>query len=272
MVIGERHALLGAPFAELGDAFWHRLSSRRRRASAWWRAASCGRPGWSGRPRHRRCKARSTALNRSIIGWMRSLFAASSSSTSVPENQPPQSVTSAAFRIGSMTSGSFGKAAAHLHAGEARRTRLAQAFLQRHVIAEFRQIVVPPRDGGHAQFGFHVVTPVSDRPDASAGQMRPASISHPLQLHRFLIGLARRLTCLRELTSGTATSHQWPPASVEISGSVSMTITVVRLVLLRPSPAPLRGRRSTRPSRRSRRGSPRARRSRSRAGPRAARP
>src|SRR5437899_6396578 len=50
-----------------------------------------------------------TALNRSIIGWMRSLFLAKSSSTSVPENQPPQSVTSASFRIGSITFGSLGK-------------------------------------------------------------------------------------------------------------------------------------------------------------------
>src|SRR5882757_754506 len=50
-----------------------------------------------------------TALNRSIIGWMRSLFLPISSSTSVPENQPPHSVTSAFFRIGSMISGSLGK-------------------------------------------------------------------------------------------------------------------------------------------------------------------
>src|SRR5258706_15359538 len=50
-----------------------------------------------------------TALNRSIIGWMRSLFLAISSFTSVPENQPPQSVTSAFLRIGSITLGSSGK-------------------------------------------------------------------------------------------------------------------------------------------------------------------
>src|SRR5438477_3396257 len=50
-----------------------------------------------------------TALKRSIIGGMRSLFLARSSFTSVPENQPPQSVTSAFFRIGSMTLASLGK-------------------------------------------------------------------------------------------------------------------------------------------------------------------
>src|SRR5918994_1944980 len=50
-----------------------------------------------------------TALNRSIIGWMRSLFAAMSSLTSVPENQPPQRVTSASLKIGSITFGSLGK-------------------------------------------------------------------------------------------------------------------------------------------------------------------
>src|SRR5690606_16624727 len=35
------------------------------------------------------------------------------------------------------------------------------------------------------------------------------------------------LTLGRSDTSGTATSHQCPPASVETSGSVSMTITLV---------------------------------------------
>src|SRR6478752_639000 len=50
-----------------------------------------------------------TALNSSIIGAMRSLLAASSSSTSVPENQPPHSVTSAARRIGSISCGLLGK-------------------------------------------------------------------------------------------------------------------------------------------------------------------
>src|ERR1044072_8950287 len=50
-----------------------------------------------------------TALNSSIIGAMRSLLAASSSLTSVPENHPPQSVTSAARRIGSISPGLFGK-------------------------------------------------------------------------------------------------------------------------------------------------------------------
>ena len=32
----------------------------------------------------------------------------------------------------------------------------AQALLQRHVVAEFGEIVVPPCDGGHAQSGFQV--------------------------------------------------------------------------------------------------------------------
>ena len=155
----------------------HRPSSRRRRVSAWWRAASSGRPGSSGRPRHRRCKARSTALNRSIIGWMRSLFAAMSSSTSVPENQPPHSVTSACSQDRQHDLGIVGKAAALLHAGEAGRARLAQAFLQRHVVAEFRKIVVPPRDGGHAQFGFQVVTPVSRSPSPLwGGSLRSSGV------------------------------------------------------------------------------------------------
>src|SRR5690554_820924 len=51
----------------------------------------------------------STALNSSIIGAMRALLLARSSSTSVPENQPPHRVTSAALRMGSMTAGSSGK-------------------------------------------------------------------------------------------------------------------------------------------------------------------
>jgi hypothetical protein len=81
-------------------------------------------------------------------------------SVSVPENQPPQSVTSAAFRIGSISSGLFGKRRPLLHAGEPSRARLAQAFFQRHVIAQFRKIIVPPRNGGHAEFGFQFMTPV----------------------------------------------------------------------------------------------------------------
>ena len=40
-------------------------------------------------------------------------------------------------RIGSITCGIVGKAAALLHAGEAGGARLAQAFLERHVVAEF---------------------------------------------------------------------------------------------------------------------------------------
>ena len=81
--------------------------------------------------------------------------------------------------------GIFREAAAHFHAGEARRARLAQAFLQRHVIAEFRQIVVPPRNGGHAQFCLHIVTPVSDPPDAparadAAGFNLPPAAASPL--------------------------------------------------------------------------------------------
>src|SRR5690242_19036146 len=50
-----------------------------------------------------------TALNSAIIGAMRALLASRSSLTRVPENQPPHSVTSAAFRIGSITLGSSGK-------------------------------------------------------------------------------------------------------------------------------------------------------------------
>ena len=44
-----------------------------------------------------------------------------------------------------------------LHAGETGDTRLAQAFFQRHVVAQFREVVVPPRDGGNAQLGLHVL-------------------------------------------------------------------------------------------------------------------
>lgn len=51
----------------------------------------------------------STALNRSIIGWMRSLLASIDSLTTVPENQPPHSVTSAFFRIGSISAADSGK-------------------------------------------------------------------------------------------------------------------------------------------------------------------
>ena len=113
-----------------------------------------------------------TALNSSIIGAMRSLFAAMSSSTSVPENQPPQSVTSAASRIGSMTSGSSGKRRPYFHAGEAGRARLAQAFLERDVVAEFGKIVVPPRDGRHARVWLSSTPPL---PVASSPMALPTA-------------------------------------------------------------------------------------------------
>ena len=48
------------------------------------------------------------------------------------------------------------EAASGFHAGEAGNARLPQAFLQRNVIAQLGKIVVPPGDGGDAQFGFHL--------------------------------------------------------------------------------------------------------------------
>src|SRR3546814_1577659 len=54
--------------------------------------------------------------------------------------------------------------------------------------------------------------------------LRSAVRSSDLPLRAFV-------TAARSDTSGTATSHQWPPAAVETVGSVSMTTTLVRRAL-----------------------------------------
>ena len=79
------------------------------------------------------------------------------------------------------------EAAALLHPGKTCRARLAQTLLQRHVIAQFRQIVVPPGDGRHAKFCFHgiilqCVAFCGSRHDAhapSARQDGPILLAHP---------------------------------------------------------------------------------------------
>jgi len=47
------------------------------------------------------------------------------------------------------------KPAAGLHAGKAGLRGLGKASFQRNVAADFRQVVVPPGDGCNAEFGFH---------------------------------------------------------------------------------------------------------------------
>ena len=61
------------------------------------------------------------------------------------------------------------EAAAGFHAGEARDRGLAQAFLQAHVIAEFRKVVVPPGDRGNSKFPFHLIRPCFSNSDALLG-------------------------------------------------------------------------------------------------------
>ena len=194
-----------------------------------------------------------------------------SSSTSVPENQPPHSVTSAAFRIGSMTSGSLGK-----RRPISMPVKPAERDCRRHSSSDTSSL-------SSARSSFHHA--MGDMPSLafkSSLQLQfacaPCGGESALNRRRSaaaasLIGLARRVDLAsRGLTSGTATSHQWPPASVETSGSVSMTITVVRsfCFALRQRRFQLGDRRHL--LARPRPGLPHARQSRCRAAPRGARP
>ena len=44
-----------------------------------------------------------------------------------------------------------------------KKAALTQAFVQRHVIAELDEIVVPPANGRNPEFGFHSWSPVLGR-------------------------------------------------------------------------------------------------------------
>ena len=48
------------------------------------------------------------------------------------------------------------EAPARLHAGESGDARLPEAFLEADVVGEFGEVVVPPGDGRYSKFGFHV--------------------------------------------------------------------------------------------------------------------
>ena len=177
----------GAPFAELGHlagiglhlvAGQHRLGGERLGTVALDRAADFAIDDARRIDRLEQVDHRQDAV---LVGSDRP------SLTSVPENQPPQSVTSAALqdrqhqciRI-------FREAAAFFHAGEAGRARLAQAFFQRHVIAEFRKIVIPPGDGRHAEFGFHRVQ--EDREHSEKIDIS-LSVADALVFQRLFVGL-----------------------------------------------------------------------------------
>src|SRR6185369_3032412 len=199
-----------------------------------------------------------TALNSSIIGAMRALLASISSLTSVPENQPPHSVTSAALRMGSMTLGSSGKrrpfsmpvkpaerdclrhsssdtsslssTRSSFHQAMGDMPSLAFMFLVPVVVDPHppcfarHPLPVGERGGERRYFSRAPLSPTG-RGCPRSGRVRAYSLC-PFTAASYSLRAA--LTCGRLLTSGTATSHQCPPASVEIKGSVSMTITEVR--------------------------------------------
>jgi hypothetical protein len=93
------------------------------------------------------------------------------------------------------------EAAAGFHAGEARDRGLAQAFLQAHVIAEFRQVVVPPGDRGNSKFRFHLIRPCSSNSDTLLGADLRSGSHGPL------------FTLSRSDTSGTPTSQSASPGT-----------------------------------------------------------
>ena len=49
-----------------------------------------------------------------------------------------------------------------LHARKARNRGLTQTFLERNIVAQFREIVIPPGDRGNSEFGFHGAIPVAN--------------------------------------------------------------------------------------------------------------
>ena len=160
VMVGERHALVGAPLAEFGDAaaiglhlvvgeFW--LGGQRLGTIALDRAADLAIDDAGCTNSLEQVDHRLDAIlvpGQVLIDQRAGEPAAAKRDVGFLQDRQHH------LRV-------VGEAAAHLHAGEAGRARLAQTFLQRHVIAQFHEIVVPPRYGGHAQFGFQVVTPVS---------------------------------------------------------------------------------------------------------------
>src|SRR6202035_763542 len=100
-----------------------------------------------------------------------------------------------------------------LHAGKASDAGLTQAFLQRNVVREFREVVVPPRDGGDSELCLqHPQTP-------TRCFLRMSSCA----------ALAAR-TLSRVETSGRPTS-QSPSPGAHTKTSVTRAMTVVRSVL-----------------------------------------
>ena len=224
MVIDERHALrlrTHSPKSVILRAIGLHLVLDK--LAAWWPAASTGRPGSSGRPRHRRCRAHSTALNRSIIGWMRSLFAVDVDSSTQRAGEP-----AAAERDVGLSSGS---AASRPRIDGKRRpfsmpVKPAERDWRRHSSSdtssrEFAKVVVPPGDGRHAQLCFHACS------DSNA----------------LLLADRRRGARAPRCTSGAvgALPARPRPSSaspgIQAKASVTMEITVVRSVVLAQSSA-----------------------------------
>src|SRR6185437_753813 len=98
--------------------------------------------------------------------------------------------------------------AAELDTVESQRMRVAEHGFDRCVATQVRQVIVDPRDGAHPEANAQF-------PSQRAWRRRSYSVRAVL-------------TDSLADTSGTATSHQAPPAFVAACGSVSITITYVR--------------------------------------------
>src|ERR1700733_4554502 len=99
------------------------------------------------------------ALKNSICSAIRSFSAEVSPSRSRPENQPPHTEISIPFEDRAELRHVHGKTPARLHACEPRHTRLTQALLERDVVEELREVVIPPGNRCNTEFRFqHVLT------------------------------------------------------------------------------------------------------------------
>src|ERR1700735_157110 len=154
VMIGDRHALIGAPFskrrylATIGLDFvlrQLRLGGKRRRAHTLDRARRLAvDDAWrlgGDEEIHLRVDAILLAFDVTIEQQSREPAAAHADPVARKDRPELLHV--------------HREAAARLHAREASDARLSQAFLKTHVVREFGEIVVPPGDGGYSKFGFH---------------------------------------------------------------------------------------------------------------------
>jgi len=181
VVVAERHALLRAPLAEGGDfprigphlvVGESRLGRQRLRAVALDRAADFAIDDAGGTDRLEELDHRGDAV---LVGG------------ELLVDQRTREPAAAERHVGLLEDGEHhrrivGEAAAFFHAGKAGGTGLPEALLEAHVVAELDEIVVPPRDRRHAQFGFHLGHLVLGMPRMrwlSATLIRPsATFSH----------------------------------------------------------------------------------------------